>query len=122
MRMLPNKDFSKYKAVRVVTMDGLKFDSTGEYHRWLYLKDLEKGGEIKDLRRQVPYVLLPSQKDEEGNVLFREVKYVADFVYTDCKTGKEIVEDFKGIILPDFKLKQKMMYFFHHIEVKIVKR
>ena len=109
MRVFP-RNFSKYKAVKVTTPTGEKFDSGLEYKRWLYLKQLEANGEIKDLRRQVPYELIPSQKGPDGKVLFRELKYVADFVYTIAKTGEEVVEDTKGIILPEFKLKMKLMY------------
>lgn len=112
---------SKYRAVKLDTPDG-KFDSGLEYKRWLYLKTLEQGKEIANLKRQIPYVLIPSQKGKDGKVLFKECKYVADFEYDDLRTGEHVVEDTKGIVLPEFRLKQKMMYFFHGIEVKIVKR
>lgn len=102
------------------TADG-KFDSVAEWERWLLLKAMEKDGEIKGLERQVPYILIPSQK-KDGKVLFREVKYIADFKYTVAKTGEVVVEDVKGMVLPEFKLKQKMLFYFHHIEVKVVKK
>lgn len=119
--MFNNRNYSKYKAVRVVTVDGT-FDSGLEYKRWLYLNELEKAGEIKNLERQKPYVLIPCQKDKSGKVLFREIKYISDFEYDVVKTGEHVVEDTKGIVLPEFKMKQKLMYWFHGIEVKIVKR
>lgn len=121
MRVFP-KNYSKYNAVKIVTATGDKFDSGLEYKRWLYLSALEQAGEIKNLKRQVPYELIPAQRGKDGKVLFREIKYVADFEYDDVKTGEHIVEDTKGIVLPEFKMKQKLMYYFHHIEVKIVKR
>lgn len=114
-------NYSKYRAVKVVTVDG-KFDSGLEYKRWLYLKALEKEGEIKNLERQKPYILVPAQKGKDGKILFREIKYVSDFEYDVVKTGEHVVEDTKGIVLPEFKMKQKLMYWFHGIEVKIVKR
>lgn len=114
-------NYSKYRAVKVVTVDG-KFDSGLEYKRWLYLKALEKDGEIKNLERQKPYILVPAQKGKDGKILFREIKYVSDFEYDVVKTGEHVVEDTKGIVLPEFKMKQKLMYWFHGIEVKIVKR
>ena len=46
---------------------------------------------------------------------------MADFEYIDCKTGQKIVEDVKGLVLPEFKLKQKMMMFFYGIEMKVIK-
>lgn len=110
---------NKYHATRINSADGM-FDSALEYKRWCYLKVLEAGGEIKDLKRQVPFVLIPTQR-KDGKVLFRECKYVADFVYTD-KNGVEHIEDTKGIVLDVFKIKQKLFYYFYHKEIEIVKK
>lgn len=121
MRTFPRMKFrNKYNARKMETADG-KFDSVAEWERWLLLKAMEKDGEIKGLERQVPYVLIPSQK-KDGKILFREVKYIADFKYTVVKTGEVVVEDVKGMVLPEFRLKQKMLFYFHHIEVKVVKK
>ena len=111
---------NKYKATRIETTVG-KFDSKLEFKRYLYLKDLQEKGLISDLVRQVPYTLIPSQKDHTGKVIFREIRYVADFVYR-LPTGEQIVEDTKGIVLDVFKIKQKLMYYFFGIEVKVVKK
>lgn len=110
----------KYNAVHIETRYG-KFDSGLEYKRYLYLLALERNGEIRNLKRQVPYTLIPKQMKGD-KVLFREVKYVSDFEYDDVKTGEHVVEDTKGMVLPVFKLKQKMMYFFHGIEVRVIKK
>lgn len=111
---------NKYRAIKIDSPYG-KFDSGLEYKRFLYLKALEKSGEIKNLKRQVPYLLLPAQT-KDGKVLFREIKYVSDFEYDDVKTGVHVVEDTKGIELPVFKIKQKLLYYFHGVEVRVVKR
>lgn len=113
------KGQSKYKSVKIDTADG-RFDSGLEYKRWLYLKELERNGEISCLVRQVPYTLLPAQK-KDGKVLFREVSYVSDFEY-DTPDGEHVVEDTKGLVLPVFKIKQKLMYYFYGIEIRIVRR
>lgn len=108
---------NKYHAKKV-TIGGIEFDSKKEGMRWLLLKDMEHRGEISDLRRQVPFELLPSiyedvtvhlkTKDKvERKLVQRAVHYVADFVYT--KDGTQIVEDTKGLRLPDYILKKKMM-------------
>ena len=110
---------NKYKATRIETTVG-KFDSALEYKRWVYLKALEQNGEIKNLVRQVPYTLIPSQY-KNGKVLYRECKYVSDFEYVVVATDEHIVEDVKGIILPIFRLKQKMMFYFFGVQVKVVK-
>lgn len=109
---------NKYHAKKV-TICGIEFDSKKEGMRWLLLKDMERSGEISDLRRQVPFELLPAiyrdvtvhlkTKDKvERKLVQRAVHYVADFVYTD-REGRQIVEDTKGLRLPDYILKKKMM-------------
>ena len=52
---------NKYGNKKTV-VDGITFDSRKEAKRYQELKLLEKAGEIKDLRRQVKYELIPSQK------------------------------------------------------------
>jgi len=82
------------------TIDGIKFDSKAEGARWLVLKQQEKLGKIKDLRRQVAYDIVING--------YKVRRYTADFVY---KVGKqEIVEDFKGMIDASFKLVYKLVY------------
>jgi hypothetical protein len=116
----PYQKRNKYGNKKTYIND-VKFDSKKEAERALELAMLEKAGVIKNLKRQVRFELIPSQKDENGKVLFRPVVYIADFTYTDCKTGEFICEDVKGMIVNEFRLKQKMMYYFHHIKVRVVK-
>lgn len=111
---------SKYRAVKITNQDGT-FDSGLEFKRWIYLKVLEREGTIKNLKRQVPYLLVPKQT-KDGKVLFREVSYVSDFEYDVAKTGEHVVEDTKGLVLPVFKIKQKLMYWLYGIEVRIVRK
>ena len=59
---------------------------------------------------------------KDGKVLYRECKYVSDFEYDMVSTGEHVVEDVKGIVLPIFKIKQKLMYDKFGIEVKVVKK
>jgi len=117
---------NKYHA-RKVTICGIDFDSKKEGMRYLLLKDMERTGEISNLRLQVPFELLPAiYRDEvvhlktkdkiERRLVQRAVTYVADFVYTD-KDGKEHVEDTKGLRLPEYILKKKMMLALKGIEI-----
>ena len=110
---------NKYHNVKTY-VGKIKFDSEKEANRYLELCMLEKSGIIKNLERQKRFEIVPTQKDENGKVLYRAITYTADFTYTDCKTGEFICEDAKGMILPEFKLKQKMMYYFFHIKVRII--
>lgn len=100
---------SKYGNRKVVTEDGT-FDSEKEYRRWRELKLMERAGEIHSLRRQVPYVLIPSQRDENGRVIEREVRYVADFVYRE-KPNRLVVEDTKGMKTKEYVIKRKLMLY-----------
>lgn len=110
---------NKYKAVKIDDVTFGKFDSKREYLRFLYLRDLLNKNQILNLKRQVPYTLIPAQK-KNGKVIYRECTYISDFEY-DLPTGEHIVEDVKGMVLPIFKLKQKLMYYLYKIEVQIIK-
>lgn len=120
---------SKYKAQKVV-VDGELFDSKREARRWSELRLRERAGEIKNLRRQVKYVLLPAQREPDtkgkrggnikGRVIEREVSYYADFVYEDTFSGKLIVEDAKGMRTDAYILKRKMLLYFYGIRIREV--
>lgn len=96
---------SKYRAKKTV-VDGITFDSRKESDRYLVLKGMEDDGNIEDLRRQVRYELVPAF-DVDGKH-YRPVFYVADFVYVDKETGKEVIEDVKGVRTDVYKLKSKL--------------
>lgn len=101
-----------------ITYAGEVFDSKKEFARYNELKILEKAKKITNLRRQVKYELIPSQKDDRGKVIERAVIYVADFVYFDLEAYKEVVEDTKGFRTKDYILKRKMMLFLKGIRIK----
>jgi hypothetical protein len=88
------------------------YASKREHKRAQELKLLQQAGEISDLKEQVPYELLPKQVGE------RSCKYVADFVYKDLTSGVTVVEDCKGFRDPIFRIKRKMMLFFHAIRIR----
>ena len=104
---------SKYKS-RKVTVGGITFDSRKEYTRWVELILLLKSGQISDLKRQVKFELIPSQRID-GKVVERACSYVADFVYTE--NGKTVVEDTKGFKTPEYIIKRKLMLYIHGIRI-----
>ena len=116
---LRRQNGSKYHNRKVV-VDGMKFDSEKEANRWCELKLLERAGEIYDLQRQVPFVVIPAQHDQNGKLLEREVKYIADYVYMDSITHEQIVEDVKGCVTEVFRMKRKLMLYMHNIRIKEV--
>ena len=121
---------NKYYSHKVV-VDGETFDSKKEYQFYLSLLRRQELGEVKDVRRQVKFVLIPTQREEpilmkrtgklkEGRVIERECSYIADFVYEDCKSGKIEVVDTKGYKTKDYIIKRKLMLFLNGIRVKEV--
>ena len=110
--------------------DGMQFDSRKEAERYRELTLLQRAGEIEGLRTQVKYVLIPAQREpdtvgpkggvKKGKIIERECAYYADFVYRDRKTGEEVVEDAKGMRTKEYKIKRKMMLYFHGIRISEV--
>lgn len=108
-----NNKYSNQK----VTIDGETFDSKKEAKRYCELKLLLKAKEIRDLKRQVKFVLILPQK-RDGKLVERECSYIADFVYRDAHTGELIVEDTKGMKTKDYIIKRKLMLSVHNIRIK----
>lgn len=104
---------SKYKN-RKVTVGGITYDSRKEFERYVELILLLKSGQISDLKRQVKYELIPSQRID-GKVVERACSYVADFVYTE--NGETVVEDTKGFKTPEYIIKRKLMLYIHGIRI-----
>lgn len=108
---------SKYNSKKTV-VDGQKFDSKKEARRYQELLLLEKAGEIKNLSRQVKFVLIPSQRDENGKVIERECSYKADFTYEEGI--KTVVEDVKGYRTKEYIIKRKLMLYQFGIRIREV--
>jgi len=109
---------SKYGNTQV-TDAGIKFDSKAEHKRWQYLVMLEKAKEIKDLKLQVPFVLIPAQVRPSGGIE-RAMTYIADFAYL-TRAGAYVVEDVKGVSTDTWIIKRKLMLFVFGIEVMEIK-
>lgn len=90
--------------------------SQKEHERANQLKLMQRAGLISNLREQVKFVLIPTQRDSQGNLLEKECSYYADFVYD--KDGVTVVEDTKGFRTPEYRLKKKLMLHVHGISIK----
>jgi hypothetical protein len=125
---------SKYRSKKTVVI-GKKFDSLKEARRFQELTLLAKAGAITDLRRQVPFELIPAQYEyferygkkgqrlKDGKrCIEKSVVYNADFVYYE--NGKKIVEDVKGYkqstAYAVFAIKRKLMLSVHGIKIREV--
>lgn len=92
--------------------EGIVFDSKGELARWEELRLLERAGEIFELCRQVKYQLVVNGVNLGS--------YKADFVYVEERTlagGRQVVEDFKGVRTPVYRLKAKLMLALYGIKI-----
>lgn len=107
---------TKYRSRKVV-FDGMTFDSKKEFNRWVKLCDLQSRGLISDLRRQVKFILIPTQRID-GKVVERECAYYADFVYVNNLTEKTVVEDTKGFRTKDYVIKRKLLLQKYGIRIK----
>lgn len=92
---------AKYRNRRV-TIDGVTYDSQGEYRRWCELQLLERAGSIRNLERQkrIPIVI--------NGVKICDVKI--DALYFEGQ--KRVAEDHKSEYtrtLPVWRLKRKLL-------------
>lgn len=123
---------SKY-GNRKTVVNGIEFDSQKEARRYQELRLLEQIGKISNLRLQVKYVLIPTQRAasfevyksgpqkgqrKPGKVLENECAYIADFVYT--QDGSEVVEDAKGMRTAVYRIKRKLMLERYGIQIREV--
>ena len=109
----------------------IEFDSKHEMERYKDLYLLQKTGEIKNLRTQVAFMLIPEQREtshelykagphkgekKPGKLIERKCEYIADFVYTN-KDGEYVVEDAKGMHTKEYLIKRKLMLYMHKIRI-----
>lgn len=93
---------------KITHVDGFRFDSKAEANRWLELKLLQRAGEIADLERQKRFKLQDAFIAWNGEKILA-ITYVADFVYTDRRTGKTVIEDVKGKKTEVYNIKKKLL-------------
>ena len=105
---------NKYNAKKV-KYNGIVFDSAFELKCWVYLEELAKEDKISNLQRQVKFNLIPA------NSVYRALTYVADFTFC-TPDNKYIVADAKGLILPEFRIKQKIFYDKYKKQIYVFKK
>ena len=120
---------------RKAEVDGIAFDSVREAARYKELKLMERAGVIRDLQRQVEFLLIPAQYENPGEIgrrrgkcLERACKYIADFVYTveekavlpGQRKPVMVVEDAKGVRTEGYKIKKKLMPQKYGIQIREV--
>ena len=103
---------TKYHNKKCVYKD-MQFDSLKERNHYIVLEQLEKTGQIKDLKWQVKYELQPSFKLNGKTI--RAINYIADFTY--LKDGILVVVDTKGFRTKDYLLKKKMFQYKYGMDI-----
>jgi hypothetical protein len=116
-----HRQFKRSPKASRTDVDGKVMASKSEFQRWQDLQLLEKAGEVRSLRKQVPFEL----KLANGRAIFtpkgRVARYVADFVY-EQKTGRgwePVVEDSKGFYSRDSQFRISVFEAIYGIKVYI---
>lgn len=94
----------KYHNKKIKTEDGT-FDSKYEYEEWCRLKLLERSGVIRNLMRQVPYILIPTIRTSAGTL--KQISYYADFVYEE--NGTNVIYEVKGFKTNEYLIKKRLL-------------
>lgn len=103
------KPYSKYGAKKV-SFDGIEFDSTKEARRYQDLVLMQKAGQIRELRRQVPFEVTLNG--------VHICKWIADFVYHEnTYECPRVVEDCKGFKTDIYRLKKKLVEAKHGFKI-----
>lgn len=95
-------------ATKDVARDGTPFDSRRERRRYEDLLIRRELGEIEDLRLQVKVPLF----GRDGPLLTptgRQMVWIADFVWTEVKSGRRIYADAKGHPTDTYKMKKAVL-------------
>ncbi|MDC4522175.1 DUF1064 domain-containing protein [Acinetobacter baumannii] len=115
------KGRNKFNASKI-KLDGMTFDSTKEYKRYIELKALQQRGEIKQLQHHTKFELAPKTKIEGEKRAKPALRYFADFTYFTAQ-GEFVVEDVKSVAtrkLPSYRNKKHLMKTVHNIDVREV--
>jgi hypothetical protein len=83
------------------TCDGIVYASWKEMNTHTGYQRLERAGEIRNLRRQVPFKLCINGE--------HITTYYADHVFEDVRTGQVVVADSKGKRTQSFVIKKNLM-------------
>jgi hypothetical protein len=89
------------------------FRSAAEARRFVYLRQLERAGEIALLQRQPPFELYGFSP--VTGELVRFGRYVGDFMYV--RGGQVVVEDVKGMRTDEYELKKQLMLYLYGIAI-----
>lgn len=99
---------TKFRAVATV-VDGVRFHSRREAARYGELKLLQRAGQIRDLELQPAFPLIVNG--------VKVGRWIGDFRYVDCRNGEVVVEDVKGMRVPMYRLKKRIVEAIYPIQI-----
>lgn len=94
------------------------YASKKEARRAAELRVAQVQGLIRNLREQVPFLLIPAAKDAHGKCIERACNIVVDFTYEEAPTWNLVCEDTKGFRTEAYRIKKKLLYFVHGIRIR----
>lgn len=104
----------KYRNQKV-TYQGETFDSKAELAVYQRLQLQERHGAIRNLTRQVSFVLAP------GAIVAgrpkRALTYRCDFTWIRASDGQQVVADVKGVLTQAYIIKRHLMVTVHGIDI-----
>lgn len=106
---------------RKVELHGKTFDSQKECNRFMELDVMRRCNQIANLELQPKFELIPAQWEivnGKRKCIERACNYIADFSY--IRFGERIVEDTKGFLTKEYRIKRKLMLHVHGIQIKEV--
>ena len=97
------------------------YHSKREAKRAAALRLMQEAGQIRDLREQVEFLLIPRQTRPDGTAE-RSCSYWADFTYDEWTADgwRRVVEDVKGVRTREYVLKRKLMLMVHGVAIREV--
>lgn len=110
---------NKFRAIPTVAADGRRFASKAEAYRYEQLLLLQRAGLIEALVCQPVFRLPVNGTDLKVGI--QTARYTADFAYTDAATRERVIEDVKGMMTPDARLRIALAEHVHGFKVRIVK-
>lgn len=120
---------NKYRNCKVTTESGETFDSRKEYQYYNHLLQQQEEGKIRELQKQVKFVLIPKQQlknpvkgKSRTTRSLSAVNYIADFTYISNEDNVLHVIDTKSPVTKtkDYIIKKKMLKFFYDLEIEEV--
>lgn len=122
--MLARFRFRKPPKQKYRNKRGGGYDSRIEARVGALLEGLRAASEARyrvvDVQRQVSFVLIPKQYDDDGKLAEREACYIADFVVRFADGRREVI-DVKSPVtrrLPAYVLKRKLLLFRYRLPVR----